>query len=121
MSLIISCSLVLQEYYSRCIHKILKQCDLLVVPSLADSCPNTVMEALYNEVPVIGSNAGGIPEILLHENALFELNVCSLKERILSYKDNNKALHELKEQQKHRKDELTFDWAARIIEIMSEP
>lgn len=100
---------------------ILKQCDLLVVPSLADSCPNTVMEALYNEVPVIGSNAGGIPEILLHENALFELNVCSLKERILSYKDNNKALHELKEQQKHRKDELTFDWAARIIEIMSEP
>lgn len=100
---------------------ILKQCDLLVVPSLADSCPNTVMEALYNEVPVIGGNAGGIPEILLHENALFELNVSSLKECIQKYKDNNKALHELKEQQKHRKDELTFDWAARIIKIISEP
>ena len=37
---------------------VLKQCDLLIVPSLADSCPNTVMEALYNDFLVRGSNRG---------------------------------------------------------------
>ena len=99
---------------------VLKQCDMLVVPSLADSCPNTVMEALYNEVPVIGSNAGGIPEILKDESALFELNVCSLKERILAYKNDDKALLELKERQKRRKEELTFDWAAKILEVINK-
>ena len=93
---------------------------MLVVPSLADSCPNTVMEALYNEVPVIGSNAGGIPEILKDESALFELNVCSLKKRILAYKNEEKALLELKERQMQRKEELTFDWAAKILEVINK-
>lgn len=99
---------------------ILKQCDLLVVPSLADSCPNTVMEALYNGVPVIGSNAGGIPEILKDESALFELNASSLKKRILAYKHDEKALLELKERQKQKKEELTFDWAAKILEVINK-
>lgn len=99
---------------------ILKQCDLLVVPSYADSCPNTVMEALYNGVPVIGSNAGGIPEILKDGNALFNLDAGSLKERILLYINDRKALLELKKWQEQRKEELTFDWAQRIVEIISE-
>lgn len=97
---------------------LLKQCNLLIVPSYADSCPNTVMEALYNGVPVIGSNAGGIPEILVDKSALFDLDVNSLKERILEYKTDKEALFKLKERQMVRKEELKFDWASRIVDII---
>lgn len=99
----------------------LKTCDLLVVPSYADSCPNTVMEALYNSIPVIGSRAGGIPEILLDEESLFDLQYQSLTERILYFIHNPSSLVALKERQKRRKEELTFDWAERIVEIIEEP
>lgn len=96
--------------------KILKQCDLLVVPSYADSCPNTVMEALYNNVPVIGSRAGGIPEILNNEDSLFELDSNSLRTKILQLKNSETSLQNLKDWQKSRKIELTFDWADKIID-----
>lgn len=99
---------------------ILKKCDLLVVPSYADSCPNTVMEALYNSVPVVGSRAGGIPEILVDDNALFDLNADDLLKLIIKLKNNNEAMMELKERQKLRKEELTFDWAAKILEVINK-
>ncbi len=99
--------------------KILRQCDLLVVPSFADSCPNTVMEALYNEVPVIGSKAGGIPEILNNEDWVFDLDSSKLKEKIIYFKNDKEKLLQLKDLQKDRKQELTFDWAERIISIVN--
>jgi glycosyltransferase involved in cell wall biosynthesis len=88
---------------------VIKNCDLLVVPSLADSCPNTVMEALYNEIPVIGAKSGGIPEILVDENSLFEPTSASLQ-KCLIYLLENENLSILRECQKKRKKELMFDW-----------
>jgi glycosyltransferase involved in cell wall biosynthesis len=41
-----------------------KSCDLIVVPSLEDNSPSVISEALMSGIPVIGSDAGGIPEIL---------------------------------------------------------
>jgi glycosyltransferase involved in cell wall biosynthesis len=38
--------------------------DLFVVPSLQDNLPNTAVEALACGVPTIGSNVGGLPEIV---------------------------------------------------------
>lgn len=38
--------------------------DLLVVPSNADNYPNVICEALGSGVPVIGSDIGGIPELV---------------------------------------------------------
>ena len=67
---------------------VLKECDLLVVPSLADSCPNTVMEALYNEILVLGSKRGGIPEILKDEESLFDLDKNELVHKILNIKND---------------------------------
>lgn len=99
---------------------IMKGDDLVVVPSLADSCPNTVMEALYNKVPVIGSRRGGIPEILLDESALFELDKISLKEKIIDLYINKNKLAELKRKQADRYQELCFDWAERITKIIIE-
>ena len=40
--------------------------DLLVIPSLQDNLPNTVLEAMACGVPCIGFNVGGIPEMIDH-------------------------------------------------------
>lgn len=50
---------------------LLASTDLLVVPSLFDSYPNTVLEALHVGTPVIGSRVGGIPDQLVHDELLF--------------------------------------------------
>jgi len=39
--------------------------DLLIVPSDQDNLPNVIGEALMLGVPVLGSDAGGVPELLL--------------------------------------------------------
>jgi len=43
---------------------IMKEIDLLVVPSLEENYPNVIIEALLAGTRVIGSDVGGIPEIL---------------------------------------------------------
>ena len=42
----------------------LKKSTLLVVPSRMESLPTTVKEAFFLNVPVIGSDVGGIPELI---------------------------------------------------------
>lgn len=98
--------------------KILKQCDLVIVPSLADSCPNTVLEALYNEIPVIGSNRGGIPEILKHKEMLFNPNHDEITQIISSIRNDRTKLRRIKEYVALRKEELSFNWAEKIVEIV---
>jgi glycosyltransferase involved in cell wall biosynthesis len=47
--------------------KFFEKIDLLIVPSLwHDPLPRTIYEAYAHGVPVIGSNRGGIPEIIKH-------------------------------------------------------
>jgi glycosyltransferase involved in cell wall biosynthesis len=58
---------------------------LAVIPSIADNSPFTVLECIYNEIPFIASDAGGIPEIVNetdHENVLFQANPHDLARKI---------------------------------------
>lgn len=46
----------------------------VIVPSLwIENYPNTVLEALANKTLVIGSNRGGIPEMIQDDNLLFDI------------------------------------------------
>ena len=38
--------------------------DFLFVPSRADNSPNVILEAKLHQIPVIGTNVGGLPELL---------------------------------------------------------
>ncbi len=44
--------------------------DLLCLPSHKEGCPNVVLEALSCGRPVVGSNVGGIPELLNSESGI---------------------------------------------------
>ena len=46
--------------------RVIKSSSVVVVPSRMESLPTTVKEAFYLQVPVVGSNVGGIPELISH-------------------------------------------------------
>ncbi|MEN8666412.1 MAG: glycosyltransferase, partial [Flavobacteriaceae bacterium] len=48
------------------INKILCFSDLFLLPSESESFGLAALEAMVNEVPVISSNTGGIPEVNIH-------------------------------------------------------
>ena len=92
----------------------LRLCDFMVVPSMIDSCPNTILEALNAGLAVYGTNTGGIPEQLLSSNFMFNPDLNSLyiflKRIIINKSYINDSLI-----QKNNKRNLTFDWSARIL------
>ena len=45
---------------------VLRALSVLVIPSLQEAEPQTGLQALATQTPVIGSNVGGIPEIIRH-------------------------------------------------------
>jgi len=45
---------------------IIKSSEVVVVPSRMESLPTTVKEAFFLKVPVIGTNVGGIPELIFN-------------------------------------------------------
>ncbi len=98
--------------------KFLKKADLLVVPSLVDSFPNTIMEGLYMEIPVMGAKSGGIPEMLIYEDLLFEPRIFELYKKIATFIDQDQA-EKLKELVIQRKKELTFDWGKEMSRILA--
>lgn len=91
--------------------------DFQVVPSLIDSCPNTVLEGLSAGIAVYGCNTGGIPDLLIDEIYLFESNDISLyfflREVLLERRYILDAIN-----QKKRREELTFDWSDKIQSII---
>lgn len=92
---------------------------LMVVPSYADSCPNTIMESLQKGTPVIGADSSGIPEILNDKQWRFALNAESLADKIqdiLKRENYDKC----KAMQKKRTKELTFNWGESIEKILLE-
>jgi glycosyltransferase involved in cell wall biosynthesis len=75
--------------------------DLVVVPSLdtkfwKEQCPRVPMEAMACEVPVIGSDSGGIPEVLGDAGLIFRQgNVADLREKIRDLLNNPELRREL--------------------------
>ena len=58
--------------------------DLIILPTYEETFGLIVAEAMMMQVPVIGSNAGGVPEIINHQEngLLFESKTIDLQKRI---------------------------------------
>ena len=92
--------------------------DLIVVPSFMEAFPNVILEALYYNIPVLGSKVGGIP-LILKEKYLFNPGDHSnLSSKILNLLQKNEYQDALKYVSKNRKNFL-FDWGGEFYKIIS--
>lgn len=49
------------------IHKLYEKADIFILPSLTESFPLTLLEAMSSGLPCIATSVGGVPEIIKHE------------------------------------------------------
>ena len=78
--------------------KSIKTCDVAIVPSFFDNSPNSIYEAMAMGIPVIGSNVGGIPELVIHNKTGLLFNnksVLGLAKCILYFINNPDKVIEL--------------------------
>ena len=92
--------------------------DLLVVPSLQDSFPNVILEALHVGTPAIGSRISGIKDILHHDSLMFEPRNEVALYQILKKLLNVSCYKTVRELCIKRKDIFVFDWAGRFEEAI---
>lgn len=90
----------------------IRDSDLLVVPSLFDSYPNTVLEALHVGLPVIGSDTGGISDMLGNPSLLFSPGSADAIATILCALNQNPGEYlRAREYCLNRRSYFDFDWA----------
>ena len=91
--------------------------DLIIVPSYMEAFPNVVLEALYYNIPILGSNVGGIP-LILNNSQLFEAgDYKALSDKILNMFNNDYYEKNLALIKKIRKKFL-FDWGNEFYNII---
>jgi glycosyltransferase involved in cell wall biosynthesis len=101
--------------------RLIARCDLLVVPSLSDSFPEVISEALYVGTPVIASRVGGIPEQLKYDELLFDPgSVEALVERLQQIIEDDATYKHVRALCNRRREALTFDWGARLQALLEE-
>ena len=96
---------------------LMERADIVVAPSLVDSCPNAVLEGLYAGAAVYGSNRGGIPDILDDPDYLFEPDAEHIYTFMSAVLGEKRYIADARAQTALR-ERLTFDWAARMEQII---
>jgi len=92
------------------VFRLLKGCDIFVLPSRSEGSPIVLLEAMAAEKPIISTNVGGIPEILAHNrNALMiqpkETELVRAMEYLMENEDLMRAFSK-----NNRKDIVPFSW-----------
>jgi glycosyltransferase involved in cell wall biosynthesis len=99
----------------------LADCDLMVYPTHYDAFPDTLLEALHVGCPVIASAVGGIPDMLLYPELLFEYDhVREIADKIERCLRDKAFYRRLRELCKKRAACYRFDWAERFEAAMDQ-
>ncbi len=78
--------------------KLYRSVDVVIVPSMAEGTPNVALEASSSGCAVIGSDAGGTPEIVEHGKTGLIYprgDAIQLREILLAYSDNFDAISQM--------------------------
>lgn len=95
--------------------------DLVIVPSMFDSYPNVILEALHVGTPVIGSRVGGIPDMLRHDELLFPpADARAIADRIALLRDDAAAYDKVRSLCRQRRSHFDFDWAGEFEALLEE-
>jgi colanic acid/amylovoran biosynthesis glycosyltransferase len=81
------------------VRKTLQNSDVFILPSFAEGVPVSLMEAMACGVPVIGTNVGGVTELIEHGVSglvVSPSDEVSLKHAILSYIENEQLRENVK-------------------------
>ncbi len=97
----------------------LKDADLLVVPSLFDSYPNVILEAVHSGTPVIAARTGGIPEMLEHQDLMFEPgSATAIQEKIEALCSDNSEFLKVKQLVENLQSKFAFDWVGEFEKLL---
>jgi glycosyltransferase involved in cell wall biosynthesis len=96
----------------------LQDTDVLVVPSLFDSYPNVVLEAIFTETALLASRTGGIPEMLEYDELLFEPGSAVAIQTQIEGLYDEKAFSHNKALVKKLRAKFEFDWVAEFEKLI---
>jgi glycosyltransferase involved in cell wall biosynthesis len=100
---------------------LLRSCDVTIIPSLKEGLPNLANESQACGRPVLGSDAGGIPETVLHESTgriVPKGDANQLAEGIVWFYEHQDQLPEMgKRARKHMIAD--FNWETSAQKMMS--
>jgi glycosyltransferase involved in cell wall biosynthesis len=89
--------------------------DLLVLPSLYDSFPNVLLEALHTGTPAVATDAGGAREILAAEELLVSpADAAALAAAIRRLAADPDAFRAARDHMRRRREVFDFDWVGRF-------
>jgi glycosyltransferase involved in cell wall biosynthesis len=95
--------------------------DLMVIPSLYDSFPNTVLEALFVGTPVIGADSAGISTMLHHQQLMFPRGDSqALADRLQWLIEDRSEFQEVCRLSADRRATFDFDWAEQWESVFVE-
>jgi glycosyltransferase involved in cell wall biosynthesis len=99
----------------------LARCDMMVYPSLYDAYPDAALEALHTGCPIIGSRAGGLPDLLKYPELLFETGgVNEIADRIERCIKEPEFYMYIRRLCAERAEAHRFDWAGRFEKAMGK-
>jgi glycosyltransferase involved in cell wall biosynthesis len=97
----------------------LADCDLMVYPTRYDAFPDTALEALFTGCPVIAAAVGGLPDMLLYPDLLFESgDVREIAARIERCVKDPAFYAHIRGLCQNRASVYRFNWAQRFEEVM---
>ena len=95
--------------------------DLLILPSLYDSFPNVLLEALHVGIPALATRSGGAGEILKDDLLLVPPNDSqTLADRIAELATNPELYARARRICGERAKEFVFDWVGKFETVLEE-
>ena len=101
--------------------KIYLASDLFVMPSINEGMPNALLEALWFDLPCLGSRIPGIIDILEYDELMFDpLDEQALAGKIGNFFSDDQHSKDIIQLCRERKKAFVFDWKERAFQMVTQ-